>query len=56
MAVPLAQFRQVLYDAIDSIAAFSLRNPAWNAIANATGAIHNIPPFKEIQWQHFRKY
>ena len=56
MAVPIPQFRQALYDAIDTISAFSLRNPAWDVIANKTGATANIPPFREIQWSVFRKY
>ena len=54
--VPLDMFNQVMYDAVDTISAFSLRNPVWLEIANTTGAINNIPPFKEIQWDRFRKY
>lgn len=35
--VPRRQFREVFRDALDAIAAFSLLNPAWKAVADAAG-------------------
>ena len=46
--VPIVQFKAILRDAIDSIGAFSLLNPAWKALAPTEGiAVTPAPKVKK---------